>query len=45
MMKLHSDWLNEAIRNTQCGENLSEEYNGSSFDIDEIAADILDEEI
>lgn len=45
-MRLHNDWLNEAVRNTQCGEDLREEYDNScSFDIDELACDILDEEL
>lgn len=44
-MRLHNDWLSEAINNTQCGEDLREEYDNCSFDIDELACDILDEEL
>lgn len=43
-MKLHSNWLTEAISNTQIGENLSEELCSVDFDTDEIAADILHDE-
>lgn len=45
MMRLHSDWLHEAVKNTACGENLREEYQDIDFDIiSELACDELDDE-